>query len=56
MSLITVKIVDLEIPSTYVDTGQQLHHHMEHYQPTPPTRVVNSLCSHDFLDTNFPSK
>jgi hypothetical protein len=43
------------ISSTSVDTGQQLHPHMECDQPTPPTWVVDSLSSHDFLDIEFPS-
>jgi hypothetical protein len=44
------------IPSTSIDTGQQLHPHVECDQPSPPIRVVDSLSSHDFLDTKFPSE
>jgi hypothetical protein len=51
-----VKIVDLAIPSAYVDTDQHLHPHVECDQPSPPLWVVDPLSSHDFLDTKFPSK
>jgi hypothetical protein len=54
--LIVVNIIDLTIPSTSTDTGQQIHPHMECDQPTPPTWVVDSLRSHDFLDIELPSK
>jgi len=56
MPLTTIEILNQTIPSASIDTGQQIHPHMECYQPTLLVRVVNSLCSHDFLDTNFPSE
>jgi len=54
MLLTIVNTIDPTIPSTFIDTSQQLHHHIECDQPTPPTWVVDSLCSHDFLDIEFP--
>jgi hypothetical protein len=36
-----------------VAIGQQLHPHMDFDQPTLPKWVVDSLCSHDFLDTQL---
>jgi hypothetical protein len=40
MPLTMVKIVDPTIPSTSIDTGQQLHPHMECDQPTPPNGLL----------------
>jgi len=54
--LTMVDIVDLEIPSTSVDTGQQFHPHMECDDPTLTIWVVDSLSSHDFLYIEFPSE
>jgi hypothetical protein len=54
--LIMVEIVDPTIPLTYIDTSQQHHLHVECDQPSLPIRVVESLKSHDFLDTKLPSK
>jgi hypothetical protein len=56
MPLTTGRYCRSEIPSTSVDIGQQIHPHMECDQPTPPIRVVDSLSSHDILDTKFPSE
>jgi hypothetical protein len=44
------------MPSTSVDTGQQLHPHVECNQPSPPIRVFESLNSQYFIDTKYPSK
>jgi hypothetical protein len=56
MSLTAFEIVNPTIPSTSIDTSQQLHHHMECHQPTPPVRFFDSLCSHDILDFELPSE
>jgi hypothetical protein len=50
--------VDISSPKSHqcqMILGQQIHPHMECDQPTPPTWVVDSPSSHDFLDTEFPS-
>jgi hypothetical protein len=52
----TINIVDPTISLSFVDTGQPFHPHMKCDQPTLPIRVVDSLISHDFLETKFPSK
>jgi hypothetical protein len=54
--LTIVELVDMKIPSASSDTGQHFHSHMDCDQPTFPIRVFDSLNSHDFLDTNLPSK
>jgi hypothetical protein len=46
-----VDIVDPKIPSTSVDTSQQLHPYMECDPPTSLIWIFDSSCSHDFLDT-----
>jgi len=56
ISFTVFDIVNLTIPSTFIDTSQQLHHHMEFHQPTPPVRFFDSLCSHDILDFELPSE
>jgi hypothetical protein len=56
LSLTAIEIVDLEIPLASFDTSHQLHPHMECDHPILPIRVVESLCSHDFLNTEFPSE
>jgi len=56
LPLNVIDIVNRTIPSTSIDTGQNLHPHMECDQTSPLTWAVNSLCSHDFLDIDFPSE
>jgi hypothetical protein len=56
MSSTTFDIIDLTIPSTFIDSGQQLHPHMDCDNPTPPIWVVDSPSSHDFLDNELPSE
>jgi hypothetical protein len=56
MPLTMVDIVDPKSHQHPLDTGQQLHPHMECDQPTPPIWVVDSPSSHDFLDIEFPSE
>jgi hypothetical protein len=41
------------IPSSSIDIGQPFHPQMECDQPTLVVWIVDSLCSHDFLDTKF---
>jgi hypothetical protein len=53
--LTAVNIVDSTIPSVSIDIGQQLYLHVECDQPSLSIRVFDSLSSHDFLDTTFPS-
>jgi hypothetical protein len=49
-----VEIFDSIIPSTFANTGEEIHPHMECDQPTPTTRVVDCFHSHDLLDTDLP--
>ena len=53
--LTVVNITNPPIPSSSVDTYEKLHPHVECDQPYPPLSVVDSLSSHDFIDTMFPS-
>jgi hypothetical protein len=54
MKLTMIDIFDLKIPTKSIDIGQQLHPHTKCDHPNSPTQVVDSLSSHDFLDTHFP--
>jgi hypothetical protein len=54
MTLTKIEIVYLEIPLASPDTCQQIHPYTECDLPTPLEWVVNSLCSHDFIDIEFP--
>jgi hypothetical protein len=54
MLCIMVDIVDPTVPLTFIDTGQQLHPHVECDHLTLLVWVADSLGSHDFLDTKFP--
>jgi hypothetical protein len=56
--LILRMLTHIENPyhKTFFDTGKQIHPHVDFDQPFPPVQVVDSLISHDFLYTKFPSK
>jgi hypothetical protein len=55
MPLTTIEIDNPTIPSTSINTSQQLHLHMECDPPTSPIRIVDSPSSHDSLDFEFSS-
>jgi hypothetical protein len=54
LPLTVVEIVDPTIPSTFDNTGQELHPHMECDHTTPPIGVFDSLSSHVVLDPKLP--
>jgi len=54
LPLTTIDIVDPKIPLIFVDIGQQLHPYMKCDKHTLTIQVVDSLCSHNFLYTEFP--
>jgi len=56
MSLMEFEIVDPSILLESIYTRQHLHPHMECNPPTPHIQVIDSPNSHDFLDTELPSK
>jgi hypothetical protein len=55
MPLTMVYILYSKIPSSSNDMGDHIHHHMDCDPPNPFTWFIDSLSSHNFLDTEFPS-